>query len=135
MIGPKQLWRALTGLALACFGASPALASFLDSDFYCRTYGCAVVHDGQNYDIYDNYVFSRGRCCVAYGAEMLPYSSRFGDFNLTGTLNTHQGPNSGQGMMFGVTQDGTTISNAVLDDGDGYLDADDSFSGADAEFD
>ena len=89
-----------------------------------------MVHDGQNYDIYDNYIFSQQQCCVGNGNQLIPYSSRFGDFNLTDTLDSHQGPNSSQGMMLGITQDGTNISNAVLDDGDGYLDAADQFSGA-----
>lgn len=119
--------RTLAGCA-ACLLAAPASASFLDSDFWCRTYGCAVVHDGQNFDIYDNYIFAQGRCCVPVGAKMIPYSNQFSRFNLTGSLNKHQGPNSNQGMMFGITQNGTTVSTHVQDNGDGYLDAADSLA-------
>ncbi len=105
-----------------------AQASFLDNDFWCRTYGCVVVHDGQNYDIYDNYIFAQGRCCVPNGAPMIPYTRQFSTFNLTGTLDANQAPNSGQSMMMGITQDGNTISQSLLDDGDGFLDASDSFA-------
>ncbi len=115
---------------VAVFGWQiPAYASFLDSDFWCRTYGCAVVHDGQNFDIYDNYIFATGSCCVAAGAQMIPYSNNFGQFNLTDSLSEHVGPNANQGMMIGITQGGNTISQALNDDGDGYLDAGDSFGG------
>jgi len=121
---------ALATLASVLVFQSNAAASFLDTDFWCRTYGCVVVHDGQNFDIYDNYIFSQNRCCIPNGTPLVPFSSNFGSLNLTGTLNTHQGPNSDQGMMLGITQNGTTVSSAVLDDGDGYLDAADQFSGS-----
>lgn len=124
----RSIFRTLTlcsGVLMACAQAS---ASFLDSDFWCRTYGCAVVHDGQNYDIYDNYIFSQQRCCVPFGSQMISYYNRFGDFNLTGTLNTHVGPNANQSMSMGITQNGSNIAQNRIDDGDGYLDAADSFS-------
>ena len=125
----RKLLTSITGfgLGLACFGS--AHASFLDSDFYCRTYGCAVVHDGQNFDIYDNYDFQAGST-IPIGTQLIPYSSRFGALNLTGSLNNHVGPNANQGMMLGITQNGSTISQSINDDGDGYLDAGDSFAGA-----
>ena len=103
-----------------------AHASFLDTDFWCRTYGCAVAHDGQNFDIYDNYIFATNRCCVAVGSQLIPFSNNFGLFNETGSLNKHTVPNSNQGMIIGVTQNGT-LSQSLNDDGDGYLDAGDSF--------
>ena len=107
-----------------------AYASFLDDDFWCRTYGCVVVHDGQNYDIYDNYQFAQGQCCVPNGTPMIPYTRQFGAFNLTGTLDTNQAPDSDQSMMMGITQNGNTISQSLTDDGDGFLDASDSFANA-----
>lgn len=106
-----------------------ANASFLDDDFWCRTYGCAVVHDGQDYDIYDNYIFATSSCCVAVGSQMRPYTNNFGTFNKTGSLDKHLGPDAGQGMMIGITQDGNTVSQTLNDDGDGYLDAGDNFGG------
>lgn len=121
--------KALSTLAVIIGWQTTAYASFLDDDFWCRTYGCAVVHDGQNYDIYDNYIFATNSCCVAAGTQMIPYSNNFNGLNLTDSLNKHTGPNSGQAMMMGITQDGSTISNSLNDDGDGYLDVGDSFGG------
>ncbi len=44
----------LAAIALiAAAAAPPAQASFLDTDFYCRVYGCVVVHDGFTFDVYD----------------------------------------------------------------------------------
>ena len=117
----------LTGVALASV-ASSAQASFLDTDFWCRTYGCAVVHDGANYDIYDNYLFNSGRCCVPVGGQMIDYYIRAEDTNITGQIGGtgHNGPDSDEGFMFGITQNGSTINASLFDDGDGYLDASDS---------
>lgn len=124
----KSIW--LGGVAsLLSFGQ--ASASFLDSDFWCRTYGCAVVHDGQNYDIYDNWQFATNSCCVPYGSEMIDYYIRAGETNLTGTLDASVNYRAGsdQSMMLGITQDGgSTIDASILDDGDGYLDAGDGLS-------
>lgn len=105
--------------------SAPASASFLDTDFWCRTYGCAVVHDGQTYDIYDIWQFSTGSCCVAPGGEMVSYYSRAGVPLVTGTLD-RVGPGAGNGesLMLEVV-DGSGVYNFV-DDGDGFLDASDS---------
>lgn len=129
MLSRRTFFRVLAMTTFVCGWQITANASFLDNDFWCRTYGCAVVHDGQNLDIYDNFIFATNTCCVAAGSKMIPYSSNFGQFNLTDSLTKHTGPNSGQGMIIGITQDGNTISNALNDDGDGYLDAGDNFGG------
>ena len=117
----------LAGIALACV-ASSAQASFLDTDFWCRTYGCAVVHDGSNYDIYDNYMFASNRCCVAVGSQMIDFYTRAGNTNITGLIGgTGQNPpDSDEGFMFGITQNGSAINTSIIDDGDGFLDASDS---------
>ena len=118
----------LAGFALASF-ASSAHASFLDTDFWCRTYGCAVVHDGVNYDIYDNWQFASNSCCVPVGGQMIDFYTRAGDTNVTGLLGG-TGPNlpdADEGFMFGIAQDGSTINASILDDGDGFLDASDTF--------
>lgn len=118
------------GVALALLGAFPASASFLDSDFWCRTYGCAVVHDGNNYDIYDNWQFATNSCCVPLGGKMIDFYIRAGNPNITGTLDRAIGlaPDSDESFMLGITEDGgATINASVFDDGDGYLDAGDSF--------
>ena len=124
----KSIW--IGGLAsLLSFGQ--ASASFLDSDFWCQTYGCAVVHDGKNYDIYDNWQFATNSCCVPYGSQMIDYYIRAGQTNLTGTLDAsvNYRAASDQGMMLGITQDGgSTIDASIFDDGDGYLDASDGLS-------
>lgn len=116
----------LAGITLTCVG-SHAQASFLDTDFWCRTYGCAVVHDGQNYDIYDNWLFASNSCCVPVGGQMVDFYIRAGNTNVTGEIggNGTIGPNSNQGFIFGISQDGSTVNQALI--GDGFLDADDSF--------
>lgn len=124
----KSIWLGSLG-ALLSFGQ--ASASFLDSDFWCRTYGCAVVHDGQNYDIYDNWQFATNSCCVPIGGQMIDFYIRAGETNMTGTLDrsTNFRAGSDQSMMLGITQDGgSTIDASILDDGDGFLDAADGFS-------
>ncbi len=116
------------GIALASL-ASSAHASFLDTDFWCRTYGCAVVHDGTNFDIYDNWVFVTNSCCVPVGGEMIAFSSRAQSTNITGLIggNGANNPNADEGFIFGITQDGSTINTSLSDDGDGFLDANDTF--------
>jgi len=126
MLRTKRI--ALAGLALASL-ASSAHASFLDTDFWCRTYGCAVVHDGVNYDIYDNYQFASNSCCVPVGGQMIDFYVRAGNTNVTGLLGgtVPDLPDSDGGFMFGITRDGSSISASVIDDGDGFLDAGDVF--------
>ena len=117
------MWR-LNALLLLSF-AGPAQASFLDTDFWCRTYGCAVVHDGQTYDIYDNWQFATNSCCVPVGGEMVSYYSRAGVPLITGTLDrVGPGPADGESLMLEIV-DGNNVFS-VFDDGDGYLDASDT---------
>ena len=117
------MWRRSPLLLLAV--ALPSQASFLDTDFWCRTYGCAVVHDGQTYDIYDNYLFATNSCCVAEGEEMVSYYSSVGVPLITGTLDrVGPGPEDGESLMLEIV-DGNTVYS-VFDDGDGYLDASDT---------
>ena len=120
----------LTGAALTALSAETAAASFLDTDFWCRTYGCTVVHDGENFDIYDNWQFASNSCCVPFGSQMIDFFSRAQETNITGTLdhsNTWQ-PGQDESFMLGITQNGSTIDTAAFDDGDGFLDAADTFS-------
>jgi len=125
MLPTKRIF--LSGLALASI-ASSAQASFLDTDFWCRTYGCAVVHDGENFDIYDNWIFSANRCCVPVGSQMIGFTTRAGDLNITGQIGG-TGPNqpdNDESFLFGITQDGNSINASFNDDGDGFLDASDT---------
>ena len=121
------MWRARYALpALICaLGAAEASASFLDDDFWCRTYGCAVVHDGQSYDIYDNWQFATSSCCVQPGEEMVSYYSRAGTPLVTNTLDRiGPGPGDDEGMMLEVISGSGVYT--IVDDGDGYLDASDT---------
>lgn len=126
MLHTKRIF--LAGLALTAIGSS-AHASFLDTDFWCRTYGCAVVHDGVNYDIYDNWLFASNSCCVPVGGKMIDFYIRAENTNVTGLLGGAQAdrPDADQGFMFGITQDGSSINASLFDDGDGFLDAGDAF--------
>ncbi len=122
--------KALATFAFSLCAYEAASASFLDTDFWCRTYGCAVVHDGQDFDIYDNFQFSTNRCCVPFGSPMPSFYRRAENPNITGTLNSiiGRGPNSVQSMLMGVSQNGNAITGNIFDDGDGFLDAGDSFN-------
>jgi len=123
------MWRpSLSKLALLALGivsAPSASASFLDTDFWCRTYGCVVVHDSNTYDIYDNWQFASNSCCVPFGSEMIDFYVRAGTPVVTGTRDLiGPGPGDGEGMMVEVV-DGSGVFN-IVDDGDGFLDASDS---------
>lgn len=122
------LKRSLCALLLCGAVSDVASAGFLDTDFWCRTYGCAVVHDGTDYDIYDNWQFATNSCCVPVGTPMVSYYRRAETPNRTGTLTpiTGLGPDGDESMMLGVTQGGTNAS--FSDNGNGYLDAGDSLS-------
>lgn len=123
----KTLSRAVTLAALALI-APAAQASFLDTDFWCRTYGCAVVYDSQSYEIYDNWQFNLNLCCVAYGGQMQAYYQNFQSLRVTGTTDRPTSVASDEGFMLGITEDGKDISQSIIDDGDGYLDASDELS-------
>jgi len=124
-------YRNILGSFTALFAfTGTAHASFLDTDFFCRNFGCAVVSDGRNVDIYDNWIFASNRCCVAIGERMIPFSSLVSTPNLTGTLDTAAGtaPSESQSFQLGIAEDGVNISQSVIDNGDGYLDASDALS-------
>jgi len=120
--------RIFYAMALWFFCAVPAAASFLDTDFFCRTYGCVVVHDGQNFDLYDNFQFSTNSCCIPFETPMVAFSNRANTPNVTGTLSQQVFPTVSEGMMFGVvkTADGQNID--LQDDGNGFIDANDVLS-------
>jgi len=121
---------------LALFFASitfeaAAQTSFLDTDFFCQNFGCVVVHDGQDFDIYDNFRFSSNSCCIPFGAQMISFFSRAGQTNQTGTtqraINFRPDPN--QSFRLGIQQTADGQPNlSTFDDGDGFLDAGDSLS-------
>ena len=130
-MAPAQVIRSVILTAgLGVLTAPSAFASFLDSDFWCRTYGCVVVADSRTYDIYDNFNFDTGRCCIPVGSPMQSYFRGTGPIttNFTNTLNAVVTPDSDHGSMFNITDGAGNIINAVIDDGDGFLDASDQLS-------
>jgi len=124
----------LSGFALFSAGLSfeaAAQTSFLDTDFFCQNFGCVVIHDGQDFDIYDNFRFSSNSCCIPFGAQMISFFNRAGQTNQTGTtqraINFRPDPN--QSFRLGILQ--TANGDPVLstfDDGNGFLDAGDTLS-------
>ena len=119
----------ITGAALSCLLAQSAAASFLDTDFWCRTYGCVVVHDGDTFDIYDNYNFNLNNCCISIGQPLPAFYQRANTPNITGSLQrvTDARADDRESMMLGVT-DGNSIIHSFNDDNDGFLDASDTLS-------
>lgn len=134
----RQLWTSLKRvfLAAAAFAAvPPAGASWIDSDFYCRVYGCVVVHDGFSFDVYDNYVFATGGTVPA-GGQMIPWTGNpfqgAGGVNpvITGTRTEgfHTVPLEDQSVILGIDTNGDGVPDRLPRDqnGDGFLDAGDS---------
>lgn len=113
----------------------PAYASWLDSDFYCRNYGCVVVHDGVSFDVYDNYVFATGGR-VPVGGRMIPWTGNpfqgAGEVNpvITGTITEGftTAPLEDQSIMLGIDTNGDGVPDTLPTDlnNSGFLDAGDA---------
>lgn len=126
--------KALIAGVAASVSAPLASASWLDSDFYCRTYGCVVVHDGFTFDVYDNYVFATGGT-VPVGGRMIPWTGNpfqgAGGVNpvFTGTRTEglHAVPLQDQSVLLGIDTNGDGVPDRLpLDtNGNGFLDASD----------
>lgn len=124
--------RAILALTASLTSAGAAGAqSFIDSDFYCRTYGCVVAHDGFTYDVYDNYVFATGGT-VPPGGRMIPWTGN--PFQGTGAVkpvitNTrtegfHMVPLQDEGVMLGIDRNGNgRIDFSPTANENGFLDA------------
>lgn len=125
-------------LLLACaalIGTPTASASWIDSDFYCRTHGCVVVHDGFSFDVYDNYIFANGGT-VPEGGRMIPWTGNpfqgAGGVNpvITGsrTEGFHTVPLEDQSVVLGIDTNGDGVPDRLPTDGNsnGFLDAGDS---------
>ncbi|MEM7329261.1 MAG: hypothetical protein AAF437_11010 [Pseudomonadota bacterium] len=134
----RHLWTSFRALFLACTAAlsvPTASASWIDSDFYCRVYGCVVVHDGFSFDVYDNYVFATGGT-VPVGGRMIPWTGNpfqgAGGVNpvITGsrTEGFHAVPLQDQSVLLGIDTNGDGIPDRLPTDanGNGFLDAGDS---------
>lgn len=127
-------------LAISIAALSPALpaaASWLDSDYYCRVYGCVVVHDGFSFDVYDNYIFATGQSVPANG-KMIPWSGNpfegNGDVNPVITGTRTEGltavPLQDEGMRLGIDTDGdgTIDFEPTGGSNSGFLDASDALN-------
>ncbi|MCB1757098.1 MAG: hypothetical protein KDJ38_16360 [Gammaproteobacteria bacterium] len=110
-------------------------ASWLDSDYWCRVYGCIAVGDGNAWDIYDVYDFSTGRT-VRAGQPLIAWSGNpyqgSGTVNAvkTGTLNPVDTPNTYQGVLIDIDQNGDSLADGLLSDANasGYLDLGDGLA-------
>lgn len=134
----RQTWTKarLFIVAITALVTSPgAQASWIDSDFYCRVYGCVVVHDGFSFDVYDNYVFATGGT-VPNGGRMIPWTGNpfqgAGGVNpvITGsrTEGFHSVPLQDQCVVLGIDTNGDGVPDRLPVDanGSGFLDAGDS---------
>lgn len=124
----------ITMAAISISTPQVSQASWLDSDFYCRVYGCVVIHDGYTFDVYDNYVFSTGGT-VAPGQPMIPWTGNpfegAGGVNpvITGsrTEGFHAVPLEDQSIVLGIDTNGDGIADRLPSDldGSGFMDAGD----------
>lgn len=122
---------------LALGPVQAASASWLDSDFYCRVYGCVIVHDGFSFDVYDVYNFETGGT-VPPGQRLIPWSGNpfqgSGEVNpvITGTRTEGLSavPLQDEGMRLGIDSDGDGIADFEPTGGSnaGYLDASDALN-------
>lgn len=123
----------MAGMAL--IAAPTANASWIDSDFYCRVYGCVVVHDGFSFDVYDNYIFASGDT-VPEGSRMIPWTGNpfqgAGGVNpvITGsrTEGFHNVPLQDQSVILGIDTNGDGVPDHLPNDSNnnGFLDAGDT---------
>lgn len=121
--------------ALVC--APNGWASFIDTDFHCRTYGCVVVHDGSSFWVWDNFIFATGGT-VAPGDRMIPRTSNpiqgsgLPVPRITGTLTNGNlsAPLQDQGVALGIDTDGDGVPDQLPTDANnsGFLDAGDSLN-------
>lgn len=128
----------LLASGIAALAALPgASASWIDSDFYCRVYGCVIVHDGFSFDVYDNFNFATGGT-VGVGERMIPWAGNpfqgAGNVNpvITGTRTEglNAVPLQDQSVMLGIDTNGDGVPDRlpVDNNGNGFLDAGDSMN-------
>ncbi len=69
-----DIMQRLTALGLIAGSlAAPAEASFIDTDFYCRNFGCVIAHDGFTFDVYDAVSLETG-IVVPAGGQLIRWS-------------------------------------------------------------
>jgi hypothetical protein len=119
----------VSSLILILSAPSITLASWLDSDYWCRVYGCVVASDGVAYNIYDVYDFTAGTS-VSTGSQLIAWSNNpyIGvgtvDTVETGTLVQSTQPDATQGQLLGIDEGGDgALDFPVVDaNNSGYLD-------------
>jgi hypothetical protein len=124
-------------IALFAISTEMASASIIDTDFYCRTYGCVMISDGSGTDVYDVYKFAGGGT-VAFGNPLIPWTGNpiqgIGPVNIveTGTTNPIQTslPAAGNATQLAIDINGDGVANLSINDNNsnGYLDASDSIA-------
>ncbi len=121
--------------ALAVGGLpAPACASFIDTDFYCRAFGCVIVHDGFDYDVYDTVNLTTG-AAVLPGQRLLRFDRNpvigaggVGPvFTGSRTEGFHAVPLADESFRLGIDFDGDGLLDAEPTGGpaQGFLDAGD----------
>lgn len=133
----RLLWNkrlSLVAGGLAVFQGLPASASWIDSDFYCRTYGCVVAHDGFSFDVYDNFDFVSGTE-LAPGERMIRWTGNpiQGPTGVNPVITStrmegfHTVPVEDQSVVLGIDTDGDGVPDRLPVDqnNSGFLDAGD----------
>lgn len=133
LLKTKLKWWMVGGAA--CFSSFSANASWIDSDFYCRVYGCVIAHDGFSFDVYDNYNFATGTE-IGRLEQMIRWSGNpiqgVGGVNPVITGSRIEGfynvPVSDQSSILGIDLNGDGIPDRLPTDANnsGFLDAGDS---------
>ena len=134
----RPLWNSarLAALGSVTLLSCPAAqATWVDSDFYCRVYGCVIAHDGFSFDVYDNFDFVAGTE-VGARQRMIRWTGNpvqgVGGVNpvITGTRTEgfHAVPVQDQSTILSIDLDGDGTPDRLPNDtnGTGFLDAGDS---------
>ncbi|MEO8102395.1 MAG: hypothetical protein ABI790_07710 [Betaproteobacteria bacterium] len=131
----REIILALTVLVVLCLNSGKAHATFIDTDTYCVTYGCLVVGDGVDFDVYDRYIFATNTCCVAANQPLIQWTTSTlvgagGTVNTvtTGTLTAPPVPGATQYTRLGLdtNADGTADVAFADANANSFLDAADT---------
>ncbi|MEE9412844.1 MAG: hypothetical protein V3V22_07290 [Methylococcales bacterium] len=124
-------------MALLMVNGGFVKASILDTDFYCRTYGCVMISDGFGSDIYDVFRFAGGGT-VPVGSPLISWTGNpiqgVGPVNIIETGTTTPIPNSlpaaSNGSKLAIDSNGNGLGDTAINDNNnnGYLDAADSLA-------
>jgi hypothetical protein len=122
---PATRWVLAAALVAALAAPRPALASILDTNIFCRFFGCIVVMTRNGTEIYLRNLVPSGSPTLLVSTQQRANPVAAVD---TGTQNPPTPPGANEGLMLGIDQDGDGIPDLLAtDDGDGFLDAGDLF--------